>query len=147
MIGRTKQRWVGIAVLAVTFLAGGVAGMAVRELTADPAPRADRAGTEARRDDGNSSNRRRFPYEVLGIEGEQRAQIEAVFERRRTEMSALWHDYQPRMDAVVDSTRAEVHRLLTPEQQEKYDEYRKQRREQREREEKQQQQSGSGNDK
>lgn len=129
MIAGAKQRWVGVAVLAVTFLAGGVAGMAVRELIADPAPRVDtQSGNDDRRTDNN--RRSRFPYDLLGIEGEQRAQLEALFERRRDEMSALWHEYEPRMDAVVDSARAEMNRLLTPEQKAAYDEYRKERRRQ-----------------
>jgi Spy/CpxP family protein refolding chaperone len=125
MIGHSRQRWVGVAVLAATFLAGGIAGAAVRASTANPTPAVNaQRGEDQQRDE---NNRRRFPYEHLGIEGEQRAQLEALFERRRDELSALWHEYEPRMDAVVDSTRAEMHRLLTPEQIQAYDEYRKQR--------------------
>lgn len=131
MIPRTnKQRLVGLVVLVVTFLAGGFAGAAVREVTADPAP-ARQAGEEGRDGDSRRDNDRRFPFEHLGIEGEQRAEIEALFERNQEAQSAVWHEYKPRFEAIVDSTRAELNRLLTPEQREKFSEYRKRRREQR----------------
>ncbi|HEX6323492.1 MAG TPA: hypothetical protein VFZ36_07190 [Vicinamibacterales bacterium] len=127
MIPRTnRQRLIGLAVLVVTFLAGGVAGAAIREVTADPTP-----AREARSDGRDSERRgeRRFPFEYLGIEGEQRAQIEALFDRNQAATSAVWQEYKPRFDAIVDSTRAELNRLLTPEQREKFTEYRKRRRE------------------
>ncbi len=123
-----RQRWVGLVVLALTFVAGGIAGYAIRQVTAVEKPTATRDSGENRDNDRRS---RRFPYELLNVGPEQRAQIEAVFERRRAEMAAVWGEYEPRMDAIVDSTRAEVDQLLTPEQRQAYEEYRKKRREQR----------------
>lgn len=130
MIGSvSKQRWLGITVLVVTFLAGGVVGAAVRELTAEAGPvvAADRTA-RSDDDDRERRERRRFPYAVLGVEGEQRARIEAALEQGRDNMAALWNEYEPRMKAVVDSTRATVDSLLTPEQRQKYAEYRERRR-------------------
>lgn len=131
MIPRTnKQRLVGLIVLVVTFLAGGFTGAAVRELTADPAPvRQDQA--DGRDGDSRRDNERRFPFDYLGIEGEQRAEIEALFERNQEAQSAVWHEYKPRFEEIVDSTRAELNRMLTPEQREKFSDYRKRRHEQR----------------
>lgn len=128
MIPRTnRQRLIGLTVLLVTFLAGGFAGAAIREVTADPPPaREDRQDA---RDSERRGNDRRFPFDHLGIEGEQRAQIEALFERNHEATSAVWQEYKPRFDAIVDSTRAELNRMLTPEQREKFAEYRKRRRE------------------
>ena len=130
MIPRTnKQRLVGLSVLAVTFLGGGLAGAAIREVTADPPSASE--GRQEGRDSERRDNDRRFPFEYLEIEGEQRARIEALFERNHEATSAVWHEYKPRFDAIVDSTRAELNRMLTPEQREKFSEYRKRRREQR----------------
>lgn len=142
MIPRTnRQRLVGLTVLVLTFLAGGFAGAAFRELTASPAP-AQEARRESR-DGDRRDNDRRFPFDHLGIEGEQRTQIEALFERNHEATSAVWHEYKPRFDAIVDSTRAELNRLLTPEQRQTYEEYRKRRREERRQAEEQQQRQDS----
>lgn len=127
MIPSTKrQRLIGLAVLVVTFLAGGFAGAAIRVVTADPPPaRQDRDGDR----DDDDRRERRFPYEYLGIAGEQRAEIEDVFERYHQAQQEVWQEVKPRFDAIVDSTRAEVNRLLTPEQRDRFSEYRKRRRE------------------
>lgn len=122
MIRGMRQRLIGLAVLAVTFIAGGVAGAAVRELTADDPPAVQRVRSDDDRD--NDRNRRRFPYEYLEVTPEQRTQLEAVFEHNREAMSAVWSEYKPRYEAVVDSTRAAVNRVLTPEQRQKFEEYR-----------------------
>ena len=120
-----KQRWVGVVVLVMTFLAGGVAGAAMRQVVAEREPVRAQQG----RDDGRGDRHRKFPYEQLGVTGEQRTRIEAVFERHRAQMDALWKEYEPRFDQVVDSTRAGINSVLTVEQREKFEEYRARRRE------------------
>jgi Spy/CpxP family protein refolding chaperone len=123
MIGRSgKQRWIGLAVLAVTFLAGGIAGAAVREVMADDPPQQQRSGER------EGGRRRGFPYDALSVTAEQRPVIEAVLERRRLEMDSVWREYEPRMDAIVDSTRTEINQVLTAEQQQKFEELRAKRR-------------------
>jgi Spy/CpxP family protein refolding chaperone len=129
MIGPgAKQRWLGITVLVTTFLAGGVAGAAVRQVTASSEAAKVKATAASDDDDRNRRERRRFPYDELGVGEEQRAQIEAALEQGRDNMAALWHEYEPRMDSVVDSTRARIDALLTPEQRQKYADYRQRRR-------------------
>jgi Spy/CpxP family protein refolding chaperone len=123
MIGRSgKQRWIGLAVLAVTFLAGGIAGAAVREVTADDPPPQQHSG------DREGGRRHGFPYDALGVTAEQRPEIEAILERGRQEMDAVWREYKPVMDAIVDSTRAEVNQVLTADQKQKYESMRAKRR-------------------
>ena len=123
MIGRSgKQRWIGLAVLVVTFLAGGTAGFAVREVTADDPPPQPHSG------DRESGRRRGFPYEALSVTAQQRPVIESVLERRKQEMDKVWREYEPRMDAIVDSTRTEINQVLTSEQRQKFEELRAKRR-------------------
>jgi len=123
MIARSgKQRWIGLGVLAMTFLAGGIAGAAIREVTADDPPPQQHGG------DRESGRRRGFPYEALGVTAEQRPVIESVLERRRQEMDSVWRETEPIMDAIVDSTRAEINQVLTAEQKQKFEEIRAKRR-------------------
>jgi Spy/CpxP family protein refolding chaperone len=135
-----KQRWVGVVVLVLTFMAGGIAGAAMRSVVAEREPeRADQT-----RDGDRQDRHRKFPYELLGVSDEQRTQIEAVFEQHRAQMDALWREYQPRFDQVVDSTRAGVNAVLTVEQRQKFEELRARRREMNKEQERRQQDEGNG---
>jgi Spy/CpxP family protein refolding chaperone len=126
-----RQRLLGIGVLVLTFLVGAFSGAAIQQVVA---ARDDTAATEPRRDGGRDGGpgreRGMFPYRALGLSDEQRAQVDAVLQRRTADLDAFWKEHRPELDAIVDSARAEIRRLLTPEQREKYDEMRRRRMEQ-----------------
>ena len=126
-----RLRLAGVALLVVTFAVGGLAGAAVK--TVFDGESSAQAGEERnRRDDDDDRDRRRrgYPYEALGTTPEQQAAIEAALERSREQLDALWAEYRPRMQAQVDSTRAEIRGILTDEQQAKMDSLREARKRQ-----------------
>jgi Spy/CpxP family protein refolding chaperone len=60
----------------------------------------------------------------LDLTDEQRRKIEEILERRHGAMDRLWAEMHPRMRVEIDATNAEIERVLTPEQREKFREMR-----------------------
>lgn len=120
-----RARLLGGLVLVVMFAAGGLAGAAMervlsaRELDPQVAQEPDRANGEI--DCDRYRQRRRGPYGSLGLTDEQAAQIDRIFEEQRTRMDAFWADAGPRMNTILDETRAQVRDVLTEEQREQND--------------------------
>jgi Spy/CpxP family protein refolding chaperone len=56
----------------------------------------------------------------LDLTAEQRAQIEKILRARTERMDRVWGDIGPRVRKEMDATNAEIERVLTPEQREKF---------------------------
>lgn len=111
MFGR--RRLLGFGLLAATFLAGALAGAAVdRTLSAS----SDQPDRDRSRDRGRS-----YIIDRIEMSEEQRSEIDGILERRSERMRAIWHEVQPRMDAVTDSARSEIMEVLTPDQRAEYE--------------------------
>lgn len=67
--------------------------------------------------------RQRFASE-LGLNATQIAQVDSIMARRTAERRALEDSMRPRMRAVLDSTRSDIDRVLTPDQRKKLDAWR-----------------------
>jgi Spy/CpxP family protein refolding chaperone len=134
-----KARLLGFALLVATFAIGAFAGAATdRVLTA-------RAPAQAAREEGRERSRDRdriSTLEQLELTPEQRVRIDSVLERGRRKTQAFWDQHGPTLRAIVDSTRAEIRGLLTPEQRAEYDRLRAEHR----RRSREQDQSGKGRD-
>jgi hypothetical protein len=63
----------------------------------------------------------------LDLTAEQRTKIEEVLTARRTRLEAVQREVRERFDAEQRSLRDEIRKLLTPEQQEKFDRNEQQR--------------------
>jgi Spy/CpxP family protein refolding chaperone len=112
-----RLRLIGAGLLVATFLAGTVAGMAVRQtLFADELPQGQQLERPRPPDGRRGDGQRRDPYEGLGLTAEQRAQLDDVFARRRLQIQSFWKEHGPLMEAIRDSARAEVDRIFTAEQ-------------------------------
>lgn len=122
-----RVRLLGFGVLAVTFIAGALAGAAIdRAVTED-------TGVEARserRDDGDGDDRR-YIIDRVDMSTGQRATIDSILERRVVRMQAVWREVEPRLDAITDSARTEIMSVLTPEQQADYEAMLERRRQER----------------
>lgn len=124
-----RSRWIAIAVMSATFLAGGMLGFAMprlfgkEPLAAQPAE--PRAPHDERRD-------RHSIFDELDLTAAQQARRDSIFEKRRQQMEKFWSEHGPEMRAIVDSTRAEIDRMLTPEQRAKLEQFREKRRVERE---------------
>jgi Spy/CpxP family protein refolding chaperone len=67
--------------------------------------------------------RQRFASE-LGLTPQQVAQVDSIMSRRMAERRALEDSIAPRMRLLLDSTRADIERVLTPEQRQKFEAWR-----------------------
>jgi Spy/CpxP family protein refolding chaperone len=116
-----RARLAGILLLAGTFAAGMLSGTAFgRVLTAgEPQPAAE-----------PECERRRGPemiFDALDLSADQRARVGEIMSSRRARTDSLWRADGARLRAVVDSTRAEIRAVLTPEQRAEYDRLRAER--------------------
>lgn len=120
--GRT--RLLGFTLLGVTFVAGALAGAAVDRIVDDVQP-----DEQAERSDDEERVRPHI-IDRLDLSETQRAAIDSILRRRSQRMRAIWHEVEPRMDAITDSTRSDIMSILTADQQAEYErmlEWRKKR--------------------
>ncbi|MFW6084449.1 MAG: hypothetical protein ACODAA_04490 [Gemmatimonadota bacterium] len=121
MTSRTSRTRVAL-LLVLTFAAGMAAGVAAdRQLRSDAG---DETTKQLREDDrkdrrGGKATIERFADE-LGLTEEQRARIDPILEDAREGMSELFEPVRPAYRALVDSTRARIEAVLTPEQVTQY---------------------------
>jgi Spy/CpxP family protein refolding chaperone len=115
------MRMAGMALLAVTFVAGMLAGTAFGRVLKAGEP--DGGATAA------AECRERGPHHILDeleLSPAQRTRIDAIMARRRARTDSLWQTDGARIRAAVDSTRAEIRAELTPAQAAEYDQLRRQ---------------------
>jgi Spy/CpxP family protein refolding chaperone len=124
-----RMRLAGMALLAVTFAVGMLAGTAFGRVLSAREPAA--AVTDAECD------RKRGPHHIfdeLDLSPEQRTRIDGIMARRRALTDSLWQTDGTRIRAAVDSTRAEIRAVLTPAQALEYDRLRAEQEERKRRE-------------
>lgn len=120
-----RSRLIGMALLVATFAAGMLAGTAFgRVLSAGEPPAPAGAGCESKRGP-------HMILDELDLSDVQRARVDSIMKRRRALTDSLWRHDGARIRAAVDSTRAEIRALLTPEQLAEYDRLRAEHRERR----------------
>ena len=134
-----KTRLLASGLLAVTFVVGALVGAAgERVLTAREATPVQQDAKP--KDDKDESAKRRGPrsiflepgvFDQIGATAEQRADIQKILERREQGARAIWSEFEPRMHAMMDSTRGEIRARLTEEQRQQLDALIKEKREQR----------------
>lgn len=108
--------------LAITFVAGLAAGVAVdRQILAGHGHATSKQAQEDhRRDRGvRGSTIERFA-DQLGLTEEQRSKIDPILEDTRERMSELFEPVRPMYRDLVDSTRARIEAVLTPDQATEY---------------------------
>ncbi|MBW3570145.1 MAG: hypothetical protein KY467_03465 [Gemmatimonadetes bacterium] len=123
-----RMRMAGMALLAVTFVVGMLAGTAFGRVLSAREPDARPAAAECERKRGPH-----YVFDELELAPAQRARIDEIMARRRALTDSLWRTDGARIRAAVDSTRAEIRAVLTPEQAAEYDRLRQRREERRRR--------------
>jgi Spy/CpxP family protein refolding chaperone len=110
LFGAGRMRLLGFALIAVTFLAGGMAGAAFdRVITTDTLKR-----------DAPAAERRHL-IDQVDMTADQRATIDAILERRSERLKSAWAEISPRLEAITDSARLEIMQVLTPAQRAEYE--------------------------
>jgi uncharacterized membrane protein len=116
MNGKSKT-W-ALILLAVVFLLGGVAGAATDRMLGKESA----AATDSRR--GSDRDRRGSYLDWLAAELDlsdgQRAQIAAIVEQQREQVSGLWREMRPRYEEVKQQARQEIQEVLNEEQRVAY---------------------------
>ena len=128
--GTGRLRFAGVLLLAAMFAVGGLGGYSVAQLQG----RGDTARADEPECEDRDRNRGSY-YESLGVDSAQKARIDAILESRKQQIDRFWDENGPRMEQIVDSARAEIRNVLTPEQQAEADRRRAERRAKRERHE------------
>lgn len=111
--GTGSRRMIGLGLLLVVFVAGLLGGAAVDRVVVTPG--------QDRRVERNDGQHRRYVIDQVNLTPAQRDAIDAIFDRRAARMRALWQPLAPRLDAISDSTRAEIMQVLTPQQRADYE--------------------------
>jgi Spy/CpxP family protein refolding chaperone len=119
MVTAKRARMMGVVVLAIMFAIGALTGAATMRVT---------TGDESRARTAADSQKRPGLFETLQLTDEQRAQVDAIMERRRGEVDAFWKQHGPQLRAITDSARAEIRSVLTPEQRALEEQFRAERR-------------------
>jgi hypothetical protein len=107
-----RSRSLALMFLLGALLVGGALGFT-----------ADRVLTDSRCAK-NDDNRRSFAWltEELNLTPEQSAAVDSIVERRHREMRAVIAPVRPQMDAVRDTARQQIRRVLDDAQRTRFDE-------------------------
>lgn len=122
-----RTRLTGMALLIITFAAGMLAGTAFNRVLSAREP-AGQAARECEYDRGPHSI-----FDQLDLTPVQRARVDSIMARRRERTDRLWQQDGQRIRAAVDSARAEIRTVLTPQQAAEYDRLREQHEQERKR--------------
>ena len=122
----TRTRRTAVLVLLAVFLVGGMVGWVLEEIVDDR----DWRSLEVEHDDDDRGPGDRDPLDDdaeeaflkrLGLSAEQYRTADQLLDEREDRLEAYWSGRIPEIEALVDSTRQEIRKLLTPEQQAAYD--------------------------
>lgn len=105
MLDQSRGR--ALALLTAVFIAGGAAGWGLGTRT-----------TEARAH-GPQDAQARLAY-LLNLSPTQQESVQAVLDRYRDEMRAIWQASRPRIDSLRGIVQGEVYAQLTPVQQDQF---------------------------
>jgi Spy/CpxP family protein refolding chaperone len=125
-----RVRAQGLAVLAVVFVAGALAGAAAEHLRG-PGRRANAIESESAPTEQVVENMKmaatRIPvlYEALQLTPAQREQIRAIMDASRPKTDFLLRETWPQLRALLDSLQRQVEQVLTPEQRARLTEMRR----------------------
>lgn len=112
-----RARLMGGAVLALTFVAGGLGGAALEKtvFANDEAIVADPTQEPCRKPE-TAEQRRLRSFHSLSLSEEQKASILAILDRRSAQAEEFWQNHRPEWDSTVERTRSDIRAVLTPEQ-------------------------------
>jgi Spy/CpxP family protein refolding chaperone len=122
--GPRRTRLTGAVVLATVFVVGALSGAAIdRAVSGRQATSHDRAEQRDRQD-----RTHHYVFEQLDLTQQQKTRIDSVLDVRRSQVTAFWDSAGPHWRAIVDSTKAGIRAVLTPEQRAEYERLLEQRR-------------------
>lgn len=124
MTARGNTRAAAGGVLLLTLGAGFLLGLVWSRTSpapAEPTVPTVVAAEEADGDRGGETRRRGLIVERVGLSAEQKIEVDSVVGHARGMMRQLRADYRTGYGELIDSTRASIKAVLTPEQAAEYD--------------------------
>jgi Spy/CpxP family protein refolding chaperone len=121
MSGRSRRT--ALLVLLAVFLAGGAAGWVLEEVVEEiqwPGHGADDESPDSEDDPMDDDAEEDF-LEALGLGRAQLDSVDRLLDAREDRLEEYWRSRLPEMQQLIDSTRAGIRALLTPEQRAAYD--------------------------
>jgi hypothetical protein len=122
-----RARRTALLVLLAVFLTGGAAGWVLEDVIEDiewPWQRSDRDDDPAGPgDDPLDDDAEEAFLESLGLTRAQLDSADRLLDAREDRLERYWSDRLPEMLSLIDSTRAGIRALLTPEQRAAYDDW------------------------
>ena len=125
-----RSIWIATGVLALVFLAGGLAGAAISLFARRPAfphhpmmERIDLPDVPPPPHGPGAVFYKRLGNEFgaeLGLDDEQAVRVDSLMEVQRQKADSLLESMGPRLKALMDSTNADIEALLTEEQRERF---------------------------
>lgn len=109
---RQRAKVVAGLLLALTFMVGGLTGMALEEALGID-------WFEFLDEDSDEAEDRLLAG--LDLSPEQRAQAEEILERQENRLENYWESRLPEIQAILRQSYAELRAILTPEQQAAFD--------------------------
>jgi hypothetical protein len=123
-----RARLMGGAVLALTFVAGGLGGAALEKTVfANDGEALDDMTLEECRKPETPEQRRLRPWHSLSLTEEQKESILAVLDRRSAQAEDFWQNHRPEWDSTVERTRSDIRAILTAEQLSQWEQHRRER--------------------
>lgn len=116
-----RTRLATVAIVALVFLAGIAVGAALYPVVG-PERASGAVGTPpAGRGERQGGPRGRMRViDQVELTSEQKAEVDSIVAYHRGKVAELWREMRPRLEAATESTRADIRRILTPEQQARY---------------------------
>lgn len=113
--GSSSTKLLAVALLLVTFVAGGVIGFvadrAFQMTRSHMAPRSPQFLVER-------LDRR------LNLTDQQRAQVTQIVERHQARISSIWSGVRPQVRQELEAANAEIAQILTPQQRKNFEDMR-----------------------
>ena len=103
-----KQRGIAILLLSLTFVLGGLSGMAIEEATGID-------WFEFLDDDRDDGAEARLMAGIT-LSPDQKAKIDAILEAQEDKVEDYWESRMPEIRGILAGSYAEIRQLLTPEQ-------------------------------
>jgi hypothetical protein len=106
----TRARWLGLLLVGLTFAAGLAAGLAL-----------GRRRPEGVQISVTATDRIPKELERLGLSAPQRDSIRAALGRGRPRIFRVLREFDPSMQAAIDSTESEIAAMLDPRQRDEWE--------------------------
>ena len=113
-LSNTKTIIIASIIVLVTFVAGAFTGIFVDHLLL----RGHRLGPRAHRAAAHVMLSRLDRH--LDLTDDQEKKIDEILRRRHDRITEMWEGVRPQVSKEIEATNAEIERLLTPEQREKF---------------------------